>query len=94
MNAEKQKKRELNMVEVVQYFNGERRRTVGKADTRDTVEALVKSVSGASEGWGVRIRGTKADLLSIDAYKTLYGGWVFAMKHPEIVDCDAIMDPT
>lgn len=56
-------------VTLVQYFNGERRRDVGRASSVTGVKRLVESTAGAGYGWSVRLQGTEAALRAVGAYK-------------------------
>jgi len=53
------------MVEIVQYFNGERRRLVGRARSSQGVIRRVKGLVYLGAGWGVKIHGTRKALLDV-----------------------------
>lgn len=76
------------MVEIVQYFNGERKRTVGRAKSHAGVIRLLKSVRGASEGWGCKIHGTSKALQEVGAHREA-GGFAFSYstKRGSVVRC-------
>lgn len=60
------------MVSVIQTFNGEDRRVVGRARTGSGVVRLLHSVEGAGSGWSVKVRGTIEDFAVVAAYR-IYG---------------------
>lgn len=57
------------LVEVVSTFNGAERRVIGRARTNAGTEKLLRCASVAGEGWGARVRGSKAALESVGAYQ-------------------------
>jgi hypothetical protein len=67
------------MVSVIQLFNGEEQRIVGRARTFDGTVKHLKSAMGAGEGWGVKLRGTIQDLADVGAYQRPYG-WRFVFR--------------
>jgi hypothetical protein len=53
------------MISVIQMFHGEEKRIVGRARTSSGVARLLRSVDGAGDGWGVKLRGTTGDFEKI-----------------------------
>ncbi len=64
------------MITVIQLFNGEETRIVGHARTFGGAAKLLKSIMGAGEGWGMKVRGTVKDLAQVGAYMCA-DGWIF-----------------
>jgi hypothetical protein len=53
------------MISVIQMFHGEEKRIVGRARTSSGIARLLRSVEGAGDGWGVKLRGARDDFKSI-----------------------------